>query len=141
MFCFTFDTGDALDNKCCIRNTQHHEPIQQRCHEYANGPFLFCYAVKTSASVTRDHTLKPGVHTKDFAPIDVRRAKKLGHASLATVFRPGRLIFSANSPENLEWPVVRSQPITTTVITDTCLNTRWHHGAYISPKEDTMWLH
>ena len=28
------------------------------------------------------------------------------------------------------------QPITTAVITDACLNTRWHHGAYTSPKED-----
>ena len=35
--------------------------------------------------------LKPGVHTNDFAPIHRLRALKLGHASLATVFRPGRL--------------------------------------------------
>ena len=34
--------------------------------------------------------IKPGVHTNDFAPIYGRRAKKLGHASLATVFLHGR---------------------------------------------------
>ena len=33
--------------------------------------------------------------------------------------------------------VLRYQPITTAVITDACVNTRWHHGAYTSPKEDT----
>ena len=81
--------------------------------------------------------LKPGVHTNDFAPIYGRRAKKLGHASLATVFRHGRLTFQPILWENLESPVLRYQPITTAVITDACLNTRWHHGAYTSPKEDT----
>ena len=75
--------------------------------------------------------LKPGVHTNDFAPIYGRRAKKLGHASLATVFRHGRLTFQPILLENLELPVLRYQPITTAVITDACLNTRWHHGAYI----------
>ena len=46
--------------------------------------------------------LKPGVHTNDFAPIHGRRAKKLGHASLATVFRHGRFTFQAILRENLE---------------------------------------
>ena len=77
-------------------------------------------------------SLKPGVHTNDFAPIYGRRAKKLGHASLATVFRHGRLTFQPILWENLESPVLRCQPITTAVITDACLNTRWHHGAYTS---------
>ena len=76
--------------------------------------------------------LKPGVHTNDFAPIYGRRAKKLGHASLVTVFRHGRLKFQPIIWENLESPVLRYQPITTAVITDACLNTRWHHGAYTS---------
>ena len=74
--------------------------------------------------------VKPGVHTNDFAPIHGRHAKKLGHASLATVFRHRRLTFQPILRENLESPVIRSQPITTAVITDACLNTRWHHGAY-----------
>ena len=74
--------------------------------------------------------VKPGVHTNDFAPIYGRRAKKLGHASLATVFRPGRLTFQPILWENLESPVLSYQPITTAVITDACLNTRWHHGAH-----------
>ena len=74
--------------------------------------------------------VKPGVHTNDFAPIYGRRAKKLGHASLATVFRLGRLTFQPILRENLESPLLRYQPITTAVVTDACLNTRWHHGAY-----------
>ena len=76
--------------------------------------------------------LKPGVHTNDFAPIYGRRAKKLGHASLATVFRHSRLTFQPILRENLESPLLRYQPITTAVVTDACLNTRWHHGAYTS---------
>ena len=76
--------------------------------------------------------LKPGVHTYDFAPIHRLRALKLGHASLATVFRPGRLTLQPILWENLESPVLRYQPITTAVVTDACLNTRWHHGAYTS---------
>ncbi len=72
----------------------------------------------------------PGVHTNDFAPIYGRHGQKLGHASLATVFRPSRLIFQPILRENLESPVLRYQPITTAVIPDACLNTRWHHGAY-----------
>ena len=76
--------------------------------------------------------LKPGVHTNDFAPIHRRRALKLGHASLATVFRPGRLTLQPILRENLESPVLRYQPITTAVVTDACLITRWHHGAYTS---------
>ena len=85
-------------------------------------------------------TVKPGVHTNDVAPIYGRRGPKLGHASLATVFRPSRLIFQQILRENLESPVVMYQPITAAEIPDACLNTRWHHGAYISPKEDTRWL-
>ena len=77
-------------------------------------------------------SLKPGVHTNDFAPIYGRRANKLGHASLTTVFRPSRLTLPPILRENLESPVLRYQPITTAVVTDACLNTRWHHGAYIS---------
>ena len=77
-------------------------------------------------------TLKPGVHTSDFAPIHRLRALKLGHASLATVFRPGRLTLQPILRENLESPVLRYQPITTAVVTDECLNTRWHNGAYTS---------
>ena len=76
--------------------------------------------------------VKPGVHTNDFAPIHRLRALKLGHASLATVFRPGRLTLQPILRENLEPPVLRYQPITTAVVTDACLNTRWHHGAYTS---------
>ena len=57
-------------------------------------------------------TLKPGVHTNDFAPIYGRRAMKLGHASLATVFRHGRLTFQPILWENLESPVLMYQPIT-----------------------------
>ena len=77
-------------------------------------------------------SLKPGVHTNDFAPIHRLRALKLGHASLATVFRPGQLTLQPILRENLESPVLRYQPITTAVVTDACLNTRWHHGAYTS---------
>ena len=76
--------------------------------------------------------LKPGVHTNDFAPIPRLRALKLGHASLATVLRPGRLTLQPILRENLESPVLRYQPITTAVVTDAYLNTRWHHGAYTS---------
>ena len=76
--------------------------------------------------------VKPGVHTNDFAPIHRLCALKLGHASLANVFRPGRLTLQPILRENLESPVLRYQPITTNVVTDACLNTRWHHGAYTS---------
>ena len=76
--------------------------------------------------------IKPGVHTNDFAPIHRLRALKLGQASLATVFRPGRFTLQPILRENLEPPVLRYQPITTAVVTDACLNTRWHHGAYTS---------
>ena len=74
--------------------------------------------------------IKPGVHTNDFAPIYGRRGPKLGHASQATVFRPSRLIFQAILRENLESPVLRYQPITTALIPDACLNTRWHRVAF-----------
>ena len=80
----------------------------------------------------RPRMLKPGVHTNDFAPIHRLRALKLGHASLATVFRPGRLTLQPILRENLESPVLMYQPITTAVVSDACLNTRWHHGAYTS---------
>ena len=85
-------------------------------------------------SHTRDkiYCVKPGVHTNDFVPIYFRRGPKLGHASLATVFRPSLLIFQPILRENLESPVVRYRPITTAVIPDAC------HGAYISPKEDSL---
>ena len=85
---------------------------------------------QTITPVTHCLQLKPGVHTNDFAPIHRRRALKLGHASLATVFRPGRLTFQQIPQENLESPLLRYQPITTAVITEACLNTSWHHGAY-----------
>ena len=89
-------------------------------------------------SLSLAYILKPGVHTNDFAP-DLRSARpKLGHASLATVFRPSRLTFQPILRENLESPVVRSQPITTAVIPDARLNTRWHHGVCVSPKEDSL---
>ena len=92
---------------------------------------------RTSASSvlglhTTRPTVKPGVHTNDFAPIHRLRALKLGHASLVTVFRPGRLTLQPILRENLESPVLMYQPITTAVVTDACLNTRWHHGAYTS---------
>ena len=74
---------------------------------------------------------RPGVHTNDFAPIYGRRAKKLDHASLTTVFRHSRLTFQPILRENLESPLFRYQPITTAVVTDACLNTRWHHVIYI----------
>ena len=84
------------------------------------------------SNLENDNCLKPGVHTNDFAPIHRLRALKLGHASLATVFRPGRLTLQPILRDNLESPVLRYQPITTAVVTDACLNTRWHHGAYTS---------
>ena len=70
------------------------------------------------------------VATNDFAPIYGRCGPKLGHASLATLLSSSRLIFQPIIRENLKSPVVRYQPITTAVIPDACLNTRWHHGAY-----------
>ena len=87
----------------------------------------------TAVRRTNASRVKPGVHTNDFAPIYGRREAKLGHASLATVFRPSRLTFQSILRDNLEAPVVRSQRITTAVVHDPCLNTKWHHGA---PKED-----
>ena len=84
-------------------------------------------------------SLKPGVHTNDFAPIYGRHGSKLGHTSLATVFRPSRLIFQPILREaNLEATVVRYQPITTAVIPDACLNSRWRHGAYIYHRKKTQ---
>ena len=86
----------------------------------------------SAAAYDFDSHVKPGVHTNDFAPIHRLRALKLGHASLATVFRPGRLTLQPILRENLESPVLRYQPITTAVVSGACLNTRWHHGAYTS---------
>ena len=57
--------------------------------------------------------------------------------SFATVVRPSRLILQAILRENLKSPVVRSQPITSTVVSGACLNTRWHRGA---SKEDSRSL-
>ena len=84
------------------------------------------------AYITQLWGVKPGVHTNDFFPIYGRRANKLGHASLTTLFRHSRLTFQPILQENLESPLLRYQPITTAVVTDACLNTRWHHGIYIS---------
>ena len=99
-----------------------------KCHAWMSG----MDTEFRKSSPLRAVCIKPGVHTNDFAPIYGRRAKKLGHASLATVFRHGRLTFQPILWENLESPVLKYQPITTAVITDACLNTRWHHGAYTS---------
>ena len=107
------------------------------------GPFSIVMSTLLSVQYTSEQysmkrvntscsSVKPGVHTNDFAPIHRLRALKLGHASLATVFRPGRLTLQPILRENLESPVLRYQPITTAVVTDACLNTRWHHGAYTS---------
>ena len=84
-----------------------------------------------SPTTNRRLAVKPGVHTNDFVPIYGRRANKLGHASLTTVFRHSRLTFLPILQENLESPLLRYQPITTAVVTDACLNTRWHHGICI----------
>ena len=81
--------------------------------------------------------LKPSVHNNDFAPIYCPRGPNLGNTSLATVFRPSRLTFQPILWENLESLVVRSQPITTAVVHDACLNNRWHHGAYIYHRKKT----
>ena len=48
-----------------------------------------------------------------------------------TVFRHSRLTFQPILQENLESPLLSYQPITTAVVTDACLNARWHHGIYI----------
>ena len=74
---------------------------------------VFCYADDLMLA-----SLKPGIHTNDFAPIYGRRAKKLGHASLTTVFRHSRLTFQPILRENLESPLLRYQPITTAIVTD-----------------------
>ena len=94
--------------------------------------FCLCPRPYVYMSVSPSICLKPGVHTNDFAPIYGRRAKKLGHASLTTVFRPSRLTLQPILRENLESPLLMYQPITTAVVTDACLNTRLHHGAYTS---------
>ena len=74
--------------------------------------------------------LKPGVHTNDFGPIYGRLNSKLGHASLATAFRSSRLTFQPIPRDNLVSPVVRSANHND-AIPDACLNTKWHHGAFI----------
>ena len=90
--------------------------------------------VRLLSRILSSHSLEPGVHTNDFAPIYGRGDPNLGHASLANVFRPSLLTFQPILRENLESPVVRSQPITAAVNPDACLNSRWHHGVYKSPK-------
>ena len=108
------------------------------CHTLVRRPRDVPYAQYADREVSHAQyhgttsSVKPGVHTNDFAPIHRLRALKLGHASLATVFRRGRLTLQPILRENLESPVLRYQPITTAVVTDACLNTRWHHGAYTS---------
>ena len=94
------------------------------------GEAIIISHLRFSSNEVASH-VKPGVHTNDFAPIYGRRAKKLGHASLTTVFRHSRLTFRPILRENLESPLLRYQPITNAVVTDACLNTRWHHGIYI----------
>ena len=101
-----------------------------RRHCSLNGT-LHQLAPATSDCVAKEGELKPGVHTNDFVPIYGRRANKLGHASLTTVFRHSRITFQPILQENLESPLLRYQPITTAVVTDACLNTRWHHDIYI----------
>ena len=105
-------------NECLNWELEHNNVITQ------------CQAGFRSNYTTEDQLIKPGVHTNDFAPIYGRCANKLGHASLTTVFRPSRLTLPPILRENLESPVIRYQPITTAVVADACLNTRWHHGAY-----------
>ena len=89
-------------------------------------------AASTICVANSNLRIKPGVHTNDFAPIYGRRANNLGHASLTNVFRTSRLTFQPFLRENLESPLLRYQPITTAIVTDACLNTRWHHGVYTS---------
>ena len=67
---------------------------------------------KQAQSLVCTPGLKPGVHTNDIAPIYGRRANKLGHVSLATVFRHGRLTFQPILRDNLESRLLRYQPIT-----------------------------
>ena len=102
------------------------------CHERSTCNWVTTGREADAVCTRRSGRVQPGVHTNDFAPIHRLRALKLGHASLATVFRPGRLTLQPILRENLESPVLRYQPITTAVVTDACLNTRWHHGAYTS---------
>ena len=40
--------------------------------------------------------------------------------------------------EHLACPVVGYQPITTAVIPDACLNTRWRHGSYITKRRQQV---
>ena len=103
-------------------------PNEQRLHHHRCSAAVSSCRLSSHFSKRLD-CIKPGVHTNDFAPIYGRRAKKLGHASLTTVFRPSRLTFQPILRENLESPLLRYQPITTAVVTDACLNTRWHNGA------------
>ena len=143
-FCVTWNKGvRRMLNVSNMTHTALLGQIINTCHISIQLVKRFCKFVDlmlTSCNTIVRHFVKPGVHINDFAPIYGRRCPKLGHASLATAFRPSRLIFQPILRENLEATVVRYQPITTAVIPDACLNTRWHHGACISPKEATMWL-
>ena len=71
--------------------------------------------LKITNKIFISHIIKPGVglHTNGFGPSYGRLDSKLGHASLATAFRPSRLIFQPIPRENLESLVVRNHPITT----------------------------
>ena len=111
---YVFDMRDEVHEQCFVKKAR------------------FTFSSERGWEYFMNKRLKPGVHTNDFAPIHRLRALKLGHASLATVFRPGRLTLQPILRENLESPVLRYQPITTAVVTDACLTTRWHHGAYTS---------
>ena len=115
----------SLDIRPYYPNTIPLLPVCTTTEQLAASPTM-------SLGTSSIQSLKPGVHTNDFAPIYGRRAKKLGHASLTTVFRPSRLPFQPILRENQESPLLRYQPITTAVVTGACLNTRWHHGAYTS---------
>ena len=124
---------DVFDLRCqrrLLRVFWQQPVFHEACFGAVSAPTLYApYPRRVRPYPAR---IKPGVHTNDFAPIHRLRALKLGHASLATVFRPGRLTLQPILRENLESPVLRYQPITTAVVTDACLNTRWHHGAYTS---------
>ena len=131
----TYEEGSFLCVPAFLRYSQQCEISSIVCIIVWN--WLLGRILVISRPAPLEHTfvttcLKPGVHTNDFAPIHRLRVLKLGQASLATVFRPGPLKLQPILRENLESPVLRYQPITTAVVTDACLNTRWHHGAYTS---------
>ena len=124
---------------CRIKKYLPYQTRQTFYHSFILPHMDYCSTLWGDASAAeRIHKLqKRAARVITYSP----SAKKLGHASLATVFRPSLLTCQPIPRENLESPVLRHQPITTAVITDACLNTIWHHGAYTLPKEDTRWLH